>query len=185
MSSDSSSLAWPRFHWFDREFAFPVAVELFGETLERLRGTPARLEERLKNVATEVTRHRPDGAWSVRENVGHLTDLEALWSGRADDLVDGRDKLRPADLQNRVTHEAGHNDRDLPSLLAAFRAAREDLVERLEAFGPADAGRSALHPRLGTPMTVVDLAFFVAEHDDHHIATIARILQHEGDTGSR
>ena len=28
----------------------------------------------------------------------------------------------------------------------------------------------------GTPMRLVDLAFFVAEHDDHHLATIVQLL---------
>ena len=33
-------------------------------------------------------------------------------------------------------------------------------------------------PRLGTPMRLVDLAFFVAEHDDHHLAQIT-FLAHQ------
>ena len=31
------------------------------------------------------------------------------------------------------------------------------------------------HPRLGTPMRLIDLAFFVAEHDDHHLAQITHL----------
>lgn len=168
--------AWPHFLWFERSFAFPVPVELFRETLERLRGTPARVEERLAGVGDDVAIRRQDEAWSIRENVGHLTDLEPLWMGRADDLLEGRAELRPADLQNRATHEAGHNDSETAALLAGFRRARAALMKRLERFTPADAGRTARHPRLGTSMTVIDLAFFVAEHDDHHLARIADLL---------
>jgi len=32
--------------------------------------------------------------------------------------------------------------------------------------------RSAFHPRLKKPMRIIDLAFFVAEHDDYHLAKI-------------
>jgi hypothetical protein len=31
---------------------------------------------------------------------------------------------------------------------------------------------ASLHPRLKTPMRVIDLAYFVAEHDDHHLARV-------------
>lgn len=169
-------MTFPRYIWFDRRFPFPIPIELFVETLERLRGTPARLEERVRDADEATTRRRQDGRWSVRENVGHLTDLEPLWLGRAVDLAEGREELRPADLQNRATDEANHNDIDLPVLLAAFRAERSTLIARLESFTPDMARRTASHPRLGTPMTVLDLAYFVAEHDDHHLARIGEIL---------
>ena len=35
--------------------------------------------------------------------------------------------------------------------------------------------RTATHPRLGTPMRLIDLALFVAEHDEHHLATITAL----------
>jgi hypothetical protein len=35
-----------------------------------------------------------------------------------------------------------------------------------------DLDKSSLHPRLMKPMKIIDLAFFVAEHDDHHLAQI-------------
>jgi hypothetical protein len=34
-----------------------------------------------------------------------------------------------------------------------------------------------VHPRLGTPMRLVDMMFFVAEHDDHHLATITELAR--------
>jgi hypothetical protein len=37
--------------------------------------------------------------------------------------------------------------------------------------------RTALHPRLKRPMRLVDLCFFVAEHDDHHLATVTRLAR--------
>jgi uncharacterized damage-inducible protein DinB len=167
---------WARFHWFDRTFGFPIPIELFPDILERLRGTPARLEERLADVDDAATRARFDDAWSIRENVGHLTDLEPLWTGRVDDLRNEAGRLRPADLQNRTTHQAGHNDFELDRLLTDFRAARAALMARLDAFSPENADLTALHPRLDRSMTIVDHAFFVAEHDDHHLATIAGLL---------
>jgi hypothetical protein len=34
----------------------------------------------------------------------------------------------------------------------------------------SEEGRTLLRPRLKTPMRLVDHLFFVAEHDDHHLA---------------
>ena len=119
---------------------------------------------------------RRSGTWSIQENAGHLSDLEPLWLGRVEDLEQGRETLKVADLNNRRTYEANHNARPLAHVLADFRAARKLLVARLEAADDPAWLRSAVHPRLGTPMRLVDLAEFVAEHDDHHLARITELL---------
>lgn len=161
--------------WFRRQFQLGLPRGAFPEILERIRGTPARLEERLADVSSCDVAARRDGAWSIQENVGHLLDLEPLWSGRLDDLLEEAAVLREADLTNRRTHEAGHNTEPIAALLAAFRDSRHTVVRRLEALPDEAFERSALHPRLNQPMTAVDLFFFVAEHDDHHLATISSI----------
>ena len=38
-------------------------------------------------------------------------------------------------------------------------------------------GAPRLDPRLRTPMRLIDLGFFVAEHDDHHLARITELLK--------
>jgi uncharacterized damage-inducible protein DinB len=165
--------------WFDRRFELGFPVEAFPDVLERVRGTPIRLEERVRGLEPEVLINRIGDKWSIQEHVGHLLDLEELWSGRLTELIAGDDKLRAADLENRKTHEADHNDNSIEKLLAGFRATRMGIVERLEALSDDELRREALHPRLEQPMTVVDLFFFVAEHDDHHLACITEIL-HQG-----
>jgi hypothetical protein len=80
---------------------------------------------------------RKDGdAWSIQEHAGHLVDLDGLHDGRLDDYLAGAAALRAADLKNRKTHEAGHNDRPLAELLEAFRGVRGRFVARLEAWDP-------------------------------------------------
>ena len=165
--------------WFAREFELGYPREAFGEVLERVRGTPARLEERLRGVDAGLLSLRHGDAWSIQEHVGHLGDLEPLWAGRLDDLLDGAGALRPADLANTATHGANHNGAELVQLLAGFRRQREAVVARLEALTPEHLERTAQHPRLEQPMSIVDLFFFVAEHDDHHLATITRLMEND------
>jgi uncharacterized damage-inducible protein DinB len=162
--------------WFDRRFELGLPPEAFPDLLERVRGTPARLEERVRGLGTEVLTARPGDRWSIQENVGHLLDLEDLWSGRLDDYDLGSSALRPADLDNRKTFQAYHNRREIADLLAEFRRARVAMVHRLEALTDAQVRRTALHPRLELPMSVVDLLFFLAEHDDHHLARISEVM---------
>ena len=166
--------------WTDRKFEFILPVEMFPNVLERLRGTPARLEEKLAGASREILIRKPDGKWSIQEQVGHLGDVEELWHGRIDDYEAGLTELRPADITNRVTSRKDHNADDLTRLLAVFRGERQRLIDRLEKFGLEGARLSALHPRLNQPMRVIDLALFVAEHDDHHLASIHRLLSARG-----
>ncbi|MBL8977137.1 MAG: DinB family protein [Gemmatimonadetes bacterium] len=167
----------PRQPWFERRFTFDLPVAAAPGLLERLRGTPARLTDRLSGVPAARLTRQVQGRWSILENVGHLGDLEELWATRVDDLATGRDTLRAADLENRRTHEAHHNSRTLDELVARLRAPRRELVRQLEAADEADWLRSALHPRLRERMRLLDLAFFIAEHDDHHLATISDLLR--------
>ena len=171
-----------RQQWFSRRFTFDLEPSAYPNLVERLRGTPARLEERLRGLDAPTLTTRLDGRWSIQENVGHLLDLEPLWSARLDDFEAGADRLRPADLGNRATDEANHNAAAIPDLLARFRRAREATVRRLDAYDEAFITRPALHPRLNQPMRVIDHVLFVAEHDDHHLATITAMLARFGAT---
>jgi len=161
--------------WTERKFQAIEDNGLLQGILERLSGTPARLEYKL-NAETLSTLQWKDGQkWSILEEVGHLSDLESLWSGRIDDFTRRLPELRPADMSNTMTKEAGHNKAKLNDLLAHFRKQREMLLHKIRYTDQKDLEVVCQHPRLQTPMRIIDLAFFVAEHDDHHLAKIQRI----------
>jgi uncharacterized damage-inducible protein DinB len=158
--------------WFERKFEFAFSADLFPNLCVRLRGTPARVEEMLRGRSRELLTVRRAEKWSMQEQVGHLLDLESLWNDRLSDFVEGRPHLSVADLQNRKTHETNHNAREIQDLLGEFRKARTSFTGRLDALEPAFFARTLLHPRLKQPMRLVDHLYFVAEHDDHHLAKI-------------
>ena len=161
--------------WFDRKFQLGLSPDAAAELLERLRRTPERLADALRGLSPEILTRKPDGKWSIQENAGHLLDLEPLWDQRLDDYDAGAAELHPADLENRKTHQAAHTDRPISEILADFTAVRGRIADRLARMTRAELSRTALHPRLRQPMSVVDLCFFVAEHDDHHIRTIEEL----------
>jgi len=162
--------------WFERKFEFSFPVELLPNLLTRLRGTPARLEEALHGRSHEILIRKPEQKWSAQEHAGHLLDLEPLWLARVNDYAAASVQLTIADLRNRKTDEANHNARPLEQILTEFRAARERLLRRVDELDASLFARSIPHPRLKTPMRLVDHLYFVAEHDDHHLARIWELL---------
>lgn len=166
-----------RTEWFNRTFPVIEDNGILPSVIERLCGTPARMEEIISHISPNLLVVKPGGKWSIKEEAGHLSDMEPLWLGRLEDLINGATELRVADLTNRRTHEANHNETPAIQLLQQFRDQRQQLVNRLRSLEDAQLERSALHPRLKTPMRIIDLAWFVAEHDDHHIAGIRQVLQ--------
>lgn len=120
---------------------------------------------------------KPGSGWSAQEHAGHLLDLEPLWLARVGDYVGEAAQLTPADLKNTKTEEANHNGRAVAEILQDFRSARMRLLRGVDGLGPEMFGRVLPHPRLKQPMRLVDHLYFVAEHDDHHLARISELLE--------
>lgn len=162
--------------WFTRQFSFDfLPLWMYPNVVERVRGTPARLEDLTRSLSPEILTRRDEDKWSIQEHAGHLLDLEPLGMNRLDDYEQERATLHAADLENRKTHAANHNADSIEHILTAFRAERFAFVSRLDAYDEAFVQRVALHPRLQQEIRVLDLVFFIAEHDDHHLARISEL----------
>jgi len=166
----------PRLPWLDRTWSFDYSVDLFPSVLERLRGTPARLEEAVEGLAREALVQRVGDAWSIQENAGHLLRLEALPAARLEDFLAGAATLS-AWAGNEADDEARYGDMQIEDILRRFRTARSRLVVRLDELTPEDFARSARHPRLDQPIRLVDMCLFQADHDDHHLARIHELAR--------
>jgi hypothetical protein len=164
--------------WLDRTFDFTLPIGRVPGVLERLRGTPARLEDRLRDVPSGVLVAHVDNTWSIQENVGHLVQTDALWMTRLDDFEAGKDVLEAAKFDRSMVDDHRYDCVPLGVILAEFRAARTRLVSRIENLDPARHERRALHPRLNQQIRVIDLMLFAADHDDHHLARITTLLSH-------
>lgn len=166
-----------RIKWTERRFDFTFPAGLYLEMIERLRGTPARLEDRICSLPAHVLQRRDGERWSIQENAGHLLDLEALFAERLDQYLGGASELHAADMSNRKTYEAGHNSVPVASNLSSFREWRMKVVARLDGLDAEMFARSAFHPRLAVQMRLVDMIFFQAEHDDYHLARISELVR--------
>jgi hypothetical protein len=162
--------------WLKRKFNFDFPVTNLAVILERLRGTPPRIADMVNNIAEEILSGKNGSSWSVKEHIGHLTDLEELHEKRLTEFLAGKDKLSPADMTNEKTYTANHNTRPVKQLVEELKNARNTFVKKIEPLSEEQLSRVALHPRLQKPMRLVDMVFFVAEHDDQHIAIMRELL---------
>ena len=162
--------------WLERTFHFDYPVTHFPFFLERLRGSLPRMVEMVEGLDDATLSKKSGVAWSLKEHIGHLADLESLHEQRIDDYVHGLATLSAADMSNKKTLEAGHNDKDIDELLHDFRDVRHRFIRHLESADDELLSRSSLHPRLNMPMRLVDMVYFVAEHDDHHFVLMRKIL---------
>ena len=162
--------------WTQRRFNFDFPAEVFPGIVERLRGTPAHIADLVKGVPHAMLIRKPGNRWSVNEHIGHLIDLDELDHMRLDQFIAGEKELAAADMTNQRTHDAGYNDVVAATIVDYLRARRNELVERLEALSDDQIVRTAVHPRLQMPRRLVDWVYFVAEHDDHHLARIRELI---------
>ena len=78
-------------------------------------------------------------------------------------------------LEHHHREVNGHRDRTLGDLLEEFRLGRSVLVRRIRQMDDSALGHRAMHPCHHRPMSAVDMAVWIAEHDDHHLATVRMI----------
>lgn len=162
--------------WFNRKFPAIEDNGILPSIIERLSGTPARVDEIISGLDPALLILKRDEKWTIQEQIGHLYDLEPLWFGRLEDLINRLPELTVADLTNQKTHTANHNAAEIKTLQQGFRELRQRFVNKLLSLNDEQLTHSSLHPRLKTPMRIIDLAYFVAEHDDHHLACVREIV---------
>ena len=163
--------------WIERKFNFGYSAEYLPLFIERLKTTAPRIEELVKDISDEKASFMPDDKWSVKQHIGHLTDLEELHDGRLTDFLEKKPTLRAADMQNKKTEEADHNKIAIHDLIADFRMVREKFIAHVRSFNESELMTVSLHPRLQQQINVIDLMYFIAEHDLFHIVHISNIVE--------
>ncbi len=161
--------------WTQRSFNFAYPVEWYPDIVERFRGLPARVEDRVRSLPAAALTRSDGKGWTILENIGHILSLEELFDGRIDDFLAGKPILRAADMSNASTTAAGYNSRPIGEVVGALRRARESQAAKLDSLGLSDFARVSVHPRLQVPMRLVDAVSFVCCHDDYHMARVSEL----------
>lgn len=161
-----------KIEWFERQFSFGVPAGMLPFYLERLQGTLARLAKKVEGVSDERLSHKLDGKWSIKQNIGHLAEVDEIANKRIDEMIKGITPMSPAVFEPKLDYNA----KPIQELLVLFEKNRSENLKKYSQLNDQWLTKSSLHPRLKVQMTPVDLAYFDAEHDDHHLVRINEIL---------
>jgi uncharacterized damage-inducible protein DinB len=157
--------------WFDRKMTFGLPKEMLPFYLERLEGTLPRLEQKVEGLDDAMLSSRTGNAWSIKQHIGHLAEVDRVASNRIREMLNGAEVMSPA-----VFEPQDYNPWPIGQVLAFFRGARNENLAAYRTLSETELSKSSKHPRLGVLMTPVDLAWFDAEHDDHHLVKINEII---------
>ena len=161
--------------WFERDFTFNFGVENFDNLFHRLSNFPVLLKHILNIVPDKLQKFVQKEKWSVNENIGHLFLLEVIWRDRFWEISNGKEQMSSADLNNNATTQSSFNKFSTDELFSCFSYEREKTLTFLRQIQQNDLSNYSIHPRLNQPMRIVDLMYFVAEHDQHHLNAILKI----------
>jgi GNAT superfamily N-acetyltransferase len=159
--------------WFDRQMTFGFPIQMLPFFLERLEGTLIRVQAKVKGHPDEVLSAKHGEKWSVKQNIGHLSEVDGINNRRLDEMMSGAPVLSPAVFEP----QKDYNRMPIADVIDLFNFQRQRNLAKYHLLRENELGRSSLHPRLKVQMTPVDLAWFDAEHDDHHLVTINELLK--------
>jgi hypothetical protein len=161
--------------WFERQFSFGFPPAMLPFFLERLEGTMLRLERKVANVPDNVLSIRLDGKWSIKENIAHLAEVDEIALMRMNEIHMQKEVMSPAVFQLKDEY----NSMPISQVYSFFEETRKKNIDAYRSIKKDDLTKTSTHPRLKLNMSVIDLAYFDAEHDDHHLLKITNILNQQ------
>ena len=157
--------------WFDRTFTFGLSPQMLPFYLERLEGTIPRIEHKVKGIDDRILSSRFNDKWSIKQHIGQLAEVDAIANKRIDEIISGLPIMSRA-----VFEPQDYNPWPMEKVVDLFRKNRTENIDKYKSLSSTSLAKSSIHPRLNLQMTPVDLAWFDAEHDDHHLVKLTEII---------
>lgn len=144
--------------------------------IRRLSAIPARLTSALMSLqdADSVDSSQP-GQWTSAEVLAHVRASNDILEPRIYQVLVRDNPALLAFDEQKWAQIAGYTSVPLLESLAALSFRRADLVRLLQSLSPGDWDRTGTHETNG-PMTVWQLANYIADHDAEHAAQIEAVV---------
>jgi hypothetical protein len=162
-----------KLEWFQRSFAFGIPPGMLPFLIDRLEGTIVRLGHKIADQPDSTLSNKLEGKWSIKQNIGHLAEVDTIALRRIDEMLRGITPMSPAVFEPKHDYDS----QPIADVFNLFRRNRLENLKTYQSLSDADLLKVSLHPRLKVEMNAVDLAYFDAEHDDHHLVRITEILK--------
>src|SRR5262249_34332269 len=130
-----------RLEWFERKFTFGLPIGMLPFYLERLQGTIGRIEVKVKGISDEILSEKLDGKWSVKQNIGHLAEVDEIANKRLEEMILGITPMSPAVFEPR-----DYNQKPVEDVISYLRRTRIANVRRYSVLSADELIRSSLHP---------------------------------------
>ena len=142
-----------------------------GDVLELMEGNIAKTRELIAGVDEEKANYRyaPD-KWSIKQLVGHLTDIERLFGYRALAFARNDKSPLPAIEQDDYVTHANFDDRPLQDIADEFELVRKSVLAMFRGFDDEIFMRRGTAS--GFEFTVRAIPFILAGHEIHHIGVL-------------
>jgi uncharacterized damage-inducible protein DinB len=139
---------------------------------------PRRLAAAVSGLPDKVLRFKPTlDKWCILELLGHLADVELVYSHRLRQmLAENKSVIAPMN-QNAWAQNLGYLEAAPAELVAQYGLNRHHNLRLLRRIGVDDLQKSAYHPEKKAEMTVEDLVRRFVSHDANHIAQIEALKQ--------
>lgn len=117
---------------------------------------------------------QPVGGLSLKQLVGHLTDMDVVFRERAWLILETESPRLPAAHPPTLSRAAAYRTQPIADLLEAFQSSRQQTLSLLRGLTQAAWHRTGHHVTLGTiPLT--HQGNWVVEHERAHLVEMAQI----------
>jgi hypothetical protein len=142
-----------------------------GDIVAILRAQMEETSALLDRVASDrvAYRYAPD-KWSLHEVVGHVVDMEWVFTSRALCFARGLEAPLPGVEQNDFVDIAQFARQSWPNLLLQWRGLRDANTLLFESFDDAAWARTGVASE--NTVSVRALAYIIAGHERHHLGII-------------
>jgi len=142
-----------------------------GNVVSVLRSQMAETSAVLERLPAERSGYRyAPGKWTLHEVVGHVVDMEWVFTVRALSFARGLIEPMPGVEQDDFVVAANFGSQSWPNLLAQWRDLRAANTRLFESFDEEAWKRMGIAS--GYPVSVRALAFSIAGHERHHMGVI-------------
>jgi hypothetical protein len=129
------------------------------------------MEARFRVVPETRGAHRyGPGKWSVKEVVLHLSDTERIMAYRALRVARGDRTPLPGFDETQYTPQSGADAQPLAALVTEWSEVRQATITLFRHLPPEAWSRRGTAS--GQPVSVRALAWIIAGHERHHLATL-------------